>query len=53
MQKLSIKMFKSAKLLQDDNKVNQTTKFLQIKLTYNTEYVIYLVFSKNNLVKPG
>ena len=46
-------MFKSVKLLWDDNKVYQTTKFLEIKLTKNTEYVIYLVFSKNNLVKPG
>ena len=46
-------MFKSAKLLYHDNKVYQTTKLSQIKLTKNSEYVIYLVFSKNDLVKSG
>ena len=46
-------MFKSAKLLQDDNKVYQTTKLLQIKFTKTNEDVIYLAFSKNNIVKSG
>ena len=36
----SIKMFKSAKLLYDENKVYQTTKLSQTKLTKNTDYVI-------------